>query len=53
MYELEKNLEEVRNDCRILSEEREEILKKIGGPTKKKWNLGSIFKRKKRNSDIN
>ena len=51
--ELERLLSEARNDIRIISEEREQILKKInGGDVKKrKWKLSQLF-RKNRNSDF-
>ena len=51
--ELEKLLAEARNDIRILSEEREELAKKITEKSpKKRWKFSSMFHRKKRNSDI-
>ena len=50
--ELERLLSEARNDIRILSEEREQIMKKINGSEKKsKWKFSQMF-RKKRNSDF-
>ena len=51
---MEPQLKIAVNDTRILSEEKEELVKRINekNPAKKtsKWN---IFSRKKRNSDIN
>jgi hypothetical protein len=49
--ELERQLNEARNDCRMFSEEKDELIKRINEKSKG-WSLGGIFKRKKRNSNI-
>lgn len=54
MNELERSLNQSRNDCKLLMEEREELLKRLNEePIKKKSGFfGGMFKRKKRTSNI-
>lgn len=51
--DMESKLKIAENDTRILSEEKEELVKRINDRTTKKPSKWNIFSRKKRNSDIN
>ena len=50
--DMEKKLKDAENDYRSVCEEKEELVRRLNQPQKKKSGWG-IFARKKRNSDIN